>query len=165
MDQDFLRFRQQHRTVPLDPWRSPLLEEPRIDEESLETEHDIWKDPPQLIPQPATPSGGETTPRPMQSPSLTGTDTPRALRSPPVPVSTTSSPVQHPTTSQPQVPRPAQSTETQSPPQQQQPHLKILRGPTAMRQEFVPGVHWESSRLSRRETALKREEYRREHGL
>ena len=43
MDQDFLRFRQQHRTVPLDPWRSPLLEEPRIDEESLETEHDIWK--------------------------------------------------------------------------------------------------------------------------
>lgn len=40
-------------------------------------------------------------------------------------------------------------------------HYSILRGQTGIRREFFPGVNWETNRLSRKETAKRRDWLRR----
>lgn len=40
----------------------------------------------------------------------------------------------------------------------------LLRGVSAIRREFIPGVEWASSKLSRKETARRRAEFRRGRG-
>lgn len=42
---------------------------------------------------------------------------------------------------------------------------KVLRGQSAFRREFVPGVWWMESRLSRSQSALRRDQWRWDHGL
>ena len=53
---------------------------------------------------------------------------------------------------------------TTPPPSAPKPRFSILRGATGFRREFFPGVQWDATRLSRKETAKRREAWRREHG-
>ena len=44
-------------------------------------------------------------------------------------------------------------------------HYSVLRGQSAFRREFVPGVWWMESKLSRSQTAFRRDQWKWEHGL
>ena len=67
------------------------------------------------------------------------------------------------TTTTPKAPvRGQHKTTTNSQPKRR---YSVLRGQSAFRREFVPGVWWMDSRLSRRQMALRRNQWRWEHGL
>ncbi|KAK3173652.1 hypothetical protein OEA41_006984 [Lepraria neglecta] len=55
----------------------------------------------------------------------------------------------------------AGSTTPIQPAPNQTPYYSILRGQTGIRREFFPGVNWETNRLSRKETAKRRDWLRR----
>ena len=56
---------------------------------------------------------------------------------------------------------PAGSTTPIQPAPNQTFHYSILRGQTGIRREFYPGLNWETNRLSRKETAKRRDWLRR----
>ena len=67
------------------------------------------------------------------------------------------------TTPTPKNPVPGQRNTTTI--QRHKRRYSVLRGENAFRREFEPGVWWMESRLSRRQSAMRREQWRWEHGL
>lgn len=56
-------------------------------------------------------------------------------------------------------------SDAQAPPTAVHPRVSILRGVSGLRREFVPGVEWRSTWLSRRETNNRRNAWRRGRGI